>query len=72
MTVSTAERADTELHRDILDELAFEPAIDAGKIGIAAANGVVTLTGTVETFTEKWAAEKAVKRVRGVRALTAF
>ena len=68
MTVSTAERADTELHRTVLEELAFDPAIDAGKIGIAAANGVVTLTGTVGTFTEKWAAEKAVKRVRGVRA----
>ena len=68
MTVSTAERADTNLHRTILEELAFDPAIDAGKIGIAAENGVVTLTGTVQTFTEKWAAEKAVKRVRGVRA----
>jgi osmotically-inducible protein OsmY len=69
MTISTAERVDTELHRKVLEELEFDPAVDAGKIGIAAENGVVTLTGTVGTFGEKWAAEKAVKRVRGVRGL---
>jgi osmotically-inducible protein OsmY len=69
MAISTAERTDVELHRKVLEELQFDPAVDAGKIGIAAENGVVTLTGAVGTFGEKWAAEKAVKRVRGVLAL---
>ena len=67
-TIGTAERTDAELHRHVLEELEFDPAVDSGKIGIATENGVVTLTGKVGSFSEKWAAEKAVKRVRGVRA----
>lgn len=61
--------SDKQVHQDILDELDFEPRINAAHIGVAVADGVVTLTGHVKTYAEKLAAEKAVKRVKGVRAV---
>ncbi|MGZ3496317.1 MAG: BON domain-containing protein [Vulcanimicrobiaceae bacterium] len=60
---------DKALHKDILDELALDPKIEDGAIGTAVEGGVVTMTGTVRSFSEKWAAEEAVKRVRGVRGI---
>lgn len=61
--------SDLTLRRDILDELEFQPHIDAGAIGVAVENGIVSLTGHVRTYAEKIAAERAVKRVKGVRAV---
>jgi osmotically-inducible protein OsmY len=61
--------SDLELRRTILDELEFQPQIDAAAIGVTIENGVVCLTGHVRTFAEKIAAERAVKRVKGVRAV---
>ena len=58
--------ADKSLHQAVLEALDTEPRIEAGKIGIAVENGVVTLSGTLGTFSEKWAAENAVRRVKGV------
>jgi osmotically-inducible protein OsmY len=63
-------RTDTELQRDILDELAWEPSIDAAEIGVSVENGVVILNGTVKSLSQKWAAEQATQRVEGVRAVT--
>ncbi len=60
---------DSELHRNVLDELEFEPRVDSRDIGIAVNAGIVTMTGKVRSFTEKWAAEDALKRVDGVRGL---
>jgi len=60
---------DLELRRAILDELEFQPHIDAAAIGVAIENGVVSLTGHVKTYAEKDAAERAVKRVKGVKAV---
>ncbi|WLI09833.1 MULTISPECIES: BON domain-containing protein [Pseudomonas] len=60
---------DLKLRRDILDELEFQPHIDAAAIGVAVENGVVSLTGHVRTYAEKIAAERAVKRVKGVHAV---
>ncbi|BAP43393.1 BON domain-containing protein [Pseudomonas sp. 21LCFQ02] len=58
------------LRRAILDELEFQPHIDAGAIGVAIEeNGVVRLTGHVKTYAEKIAAERAVKSVKGVKAV---
>lgn len=57
------------LHEQVLAALVAEPRLDAGKIGIAVDDGVVTLSGTLGTFTEKWAAEDAVKSVKGVRGI---
>jgi osmotically-inducible protein OsmY len=59
-----------DLQEQVLRELRFDPRVDASKIGVTArADGVVTLTGTVETYSEKLAAEEAAKRVAGVRAV---
>src|SRR4051812_14917479 len=60
---------DSDLQRDVLDELKWEPSVDAAHVGITAKNGVVTLTGHVSSYAEKWAAEEAAKRVYGVRAV---
>src|SRR5687767_6130798 len=67
--MSTATMSDTELQRDILDELRWEPSVNAAHIGVAVKNGVVTLTGHVPSYAEKYAAERAAKRVHGVRAV---
>jgi len=61
--------SDKELRQHVLDELEFEPGVDAAHIGIAARDGVVTLTGRVTSYTEKLAAEAAARRVKGVRGI---
>ncbi len=60
---------DIGLRQNVLDALEFEPSIDASLIGVAVDNGVVTLTGHVGSYAEKLAAERAVQRVKGVRAI---
>jgi osmotically-inducible protein OsmY len=60
---------DLELRQDVLDELDFEPSVNAAHIGVTANKGVVTLTGFVSSFAEKAAAERAARRVKGVRAI---
>ncbi|WP_454883312.1 BON domain-containing protein [Sphingomonas oryzagri] len=60
---------DSQLQRDVSDELAWEPAIDHAHIGVAVANGVVTLSGFVKSYPEKIAAEHAARRVFGVRGI---
>jgi hyperosmotically inducible protein len=61
--------SDISLRQDILDELEFEPAVNAAHIGIAVDKNVVTVTGMVSSYAEKTAALSAVRRVRGVRAV---
>lgn len=61
--------SDKSLHEQLLDELALDPRINAGDIGVAVEFGVLTLTGTVHSFMEKWAIEDAAKRIKGVRAI---
>jgi osmotically-inducible protein OsmY len=60
---------DKALRQSILDELEFEPSIDAAHIGLAVDNGVVTLSGHVSSYEEKLAAERVVRRVKGVKAI---
>src|SRR5512133_346056 len=60
---------DLELRQDVLDELEFEPSINAAHIGVTANRGVVTLTGFVTNYAEKAAAERAARRVKGVQAI---
>ena len=62
-------KTDSQLQRDVLDELAWEPSVDAANIGVSANNGVVTLQGYVSSYAEKHAAEQAAKRVYGVKAV---
>jgi len=60
---------DKELRKDILDELDFEPRVNATHIGVAVDNGVVTLAGHVSNYAQKEAAVQAARRVKGVRAI---
>jgi osmotically-inducible protein OsmY len=60
---------DLELQREILDELEYEPSINADEIGVAVEDGIATLSGLVGSFAEKVTAEKAAKRVQGVKAV---
>ena len=62
-------KTDKQLKNDILAELRWEPSVNAEQIGVEVNDGVVTLAGHVDSFVEKWAAEKAAKKVSGVRAL---
>lgn len=61
--------SDSELQKDVQAELTWEPSVIASHIGVAAKNGVVTLTGHVENYAGKSAAEAATRRVRGVKAV---
>jgi osmotically-inducible protein OsmY len=63
-------KPDKQLQRDVLDELAWEPSVDAAEIGVSVEKGVVILNGTVKSLTEKWTAERVAQRVEGVRAVT--
>jgi osmotically-inducible protein OsmY len=63
-------KTDTELQHAVMDELAWEPSVDAAEIGVSAESGIVTLSGTVKSLPQKWAAEKAAQRVAGVKAVT--
>lgn len=60
---------DTELRKHILDELDFDPSLDAANIGVAVENGIVSLSGHVSSYAEKFDAERAVQRVKGVRGI---
>lgn len=60
---------DRELRQLVIDELEFEPSIDAANIGVAAEHGVVTLSGHVADYAQKVAAEEAAWRVKGVKAI---
>jgi len=60
---------DSELQQAVLSELAWEPSVIAAHIGVTAIAGIVTLTGHVENFSEKHAAEAAALRVKGVEAV---
>jgi len=60
---------DNVLQQLVMDELEFEPSIDAANIGVAVDSGVVSLTGHVKSYVEKVAAEHATQRVKGVRAI---
>lgn len=61
--------SDSSLRQDILDELDFEPSIDAADIGVAVESGIVTLTGHVPTYAQKVTVENVVRRVKGVKGI---
>lgn len=61
--------SDLQLRQNVLDELDFEPRVDSAHIGVAVDKGVVTLSGHVESYAAKLAAETAARRVKGVQAI---
>jgi osmotically-inducible protein OsmY len=62
-------KSDAQLKADVTDELAWDPAINASNIGVTVQDGIVTLSGHLDSFSEKHAAEHAVRRVAGVRGI---
>ena len=62
-------KTNKQLQHDVIDELEWEPSIDASKIGVTARDGVITLTGDVSRYSEKMEAEKLAKSIAGVKAV---
>jgi len=62
-------KTDGQLQKDVMDELKWEPLLSASEIGVSVKNGIVNLSGLVDTYSKKLAAEKAAKRVQGVKAV---
>lgn len=62
-------KSDSVLQKDVLEELDWEPRVNAAHIGVSVTSGIVTLSGHVPSYAEKYYAEKAAKRVYGVKAV---
>ena len=62
-------KTDSEIQKDVMDELKWDLILKATEIGVAVKNGIVTLSGTVDTYSKKVAAEKAANRVAGIKAI---
>ncbi len=62
-------RSDIQIQQDVMDQLKWEPGLNAGEIDVIVKNGIVTLSGTVDTYSQKIAAEDAVKKIAGVKAI---
>jgi osmotically-inducible protein OsmY len=69
MAIGVVHQADEDIQREVLLELKWDAKLAPNEIGVAVKDGVVTLSGYVDSFTKKWAAERAALRVRGVRAV---
>jgi osmotically-inducible protein OsmY len=61
--------ADVQTRSAVVSQLDWDPEVDASAVGVAAHDGVVTLTGDIDSYSGKLAAERAAKHVRGVRAV---
>jgi osmotically-inducible protein OsmY len=62
-------RTDSEIQRDVSDELKWDPSLEDDDIAVSVRDGVVTLAGYVKSYFDKWRAERVVTRVKGVRAI---
>src|SRR5438045_8818740 len=69
MVTAVANRTDEEIQRDVLAELKWDAQLQPNEIGVMVKDGVVTLTGWVDSYLKKWAAEDAAHRVPGVKAV---
>lgn len=62
-------RNDTDIQRDVSNELKWDPSLRDDDVAVAVRDGVVTLAGNVHSFVEKWAAERVASKVKGVKAI---
>lgn len=69
MTTATLTEADVRVRDAVMRQLDWDPEVDASAVGVAAKNGTVTLTGFIDSYSGKLAAERAAKHVHGVRAV---
>jgi osmotically-inducible protein OsmY len=65
----TAGRTDIQIQRDVLDELEWDSRVRPNEVGVSVKEGIVTLSGTVDSYTKRWAAQEAALRVLGVKAV---
>ncbi len=69
MAVATLIRTDEEIQKDVLAELKWDAQVLPNEIGVSVKDGVVTLTGWVDSYLKKWSAEEAAHRAPGVKAV---
>jgi osmotically-inducible protein OsmY len=69
MAVATETRTDVRIQADVLAELKWDARVNPNEIGVVVKDGIVTLTGWVDSYIKKWSAEEAALRVRGVKAV---
>lgn len=69
MTTATGTRSAEEIQGDVLEELSWDALVQPNEVGVTVRGAVVTLTGWVDSYAKKWAAEQAAHRVRGVRTV---
>lgn len=69
MSTGTLTDVDVRVREHVVRQLEWDPEVDASGVGVTADNGVVTLSGAIDTYAGKLAAERAAKRVRGVRGV---
>jgi len=69
MTTASLTGTDLRLRNAVVRELDWDPAVDSSAIGVTAKDGVIALTGFIDTYAAKLGAERVAKRVRGVRAI---
>jgi osmotically-inducible protein OsmY len=65
----TETRTDEEIQRDVLAEMKWDARVLPNEVGVSVKDGVVTLTGWIDSYSKMWAAEEATQRVRGVKAV---
>jgi osmotically-inducible protein OsmY len=69
MATATVIRRDEQIQQDVLAELKWDARVQPNEVGVSVKDGIVTLTGWVDSFLKKWSAEEAALRVRGVKAV---
>ena len=69
MATGTMTHTDEQIQLDVLEELKWDARVHPNEVGVTVKDGIVTLTGWVDNYTKKWAAEDAAHRVHGVKAV---
>ena len=62
-------KSDIQIQKDVMDQLKWEPFLNSSEIGVAVKNGIVTLSGQVDSYSKKLTAENSAKKVSGVKAI---
>lgn len=62
-------KTDIQIQQDVMEQIKWQSLLNAAEIGVSVKDGIVTLSGHVDTYAKKTAAEKAAKKVKGVKAI---
>jgi osmotically-inducible protein OsmY len=69
MAAALAHKTDEQIQRDVLAELKWDARVQPNEVGVSVKDGIVMLSGWVDSYSKRWAAEEAAHRVRGVKAV---